>query len=153
LDILSTESIDSPKALRSTANTLPQADDPDGPTPRPVRTALLKSSISELETKILELRSSHVPYSREPNSESNTKFFLHQFTEYRSKIRDIRESYAAQCDQLRTQSTVLKEAIDHRTSQVVSMEKRLLLVSLEFARAKKEASQREKKGLLSKLFG
>lgn len=149
----SAHSLDFPKTICSTASSLPPPAELE-PNPRAVRVALLRAAVGEWEDRILAQRRSRAagPSPADPSATS-PDLFRQQFSDCRARLRGFRGSYLARNAQLTGQAAVLAREVTRRADELVSLEKRLLLVSLEFARAKKEAGGRGRRGLLERLFG
>lgn len=152
--VASSKSIESAEANSSTVDSLPPAPDPRPRGDRLLRLAFLKTAVGELEAKILTLRNECLGRAGDSLEESRQLFFFRQkFGEFRHQIRGFRDSYEARHRLLAQRGATLAEEGRRRDERIAALDKRLLLVSLEFSSAKKEHAQRAKKGLLSKLFG
>lgn len=147
----SVRSIESAEAGCSTSDSLPLPGDKRD---RELKIALLKSTVADLETKILTLRNELSGQTGDSLQHSKQLlFYRKRFGDFRHQIRSFRNSLAAHYSLVHSRSLKLSEETRRRDEQIAELDKRLLYVSLEFSSAKKEHAQRGKKGFLAKWFG
>ena len=149
--ILSMENTENCQSTLNSFQLLPDSESFESK--KALKIAFLKSQISELETHIL-LQRIKIKWPISPEKQSTLPSFYHQsFEDLQVKIGELKTCYYKDNKILKLKQIETKDIEINKERDLSLMDKKLLILSIDFSNAKKAFTKKGKKGLLSRLFG